>query len=189
MRRTRLLKVGAATVAAGAGVILALTSVMAHSTQAPTRHVAAKSVSGMLTVTKASGLKVEGAIKAAEAAELAAEQKAAADAAAAAAAEATQDAAEVAAEATRCAARLIGPRDAGNPGSHRLGNVLGSVPVAHHPPAAGLVRTTQDGWTRLTRRASGTRGSDPLPVAHATPVINIRHPIIRFIIRPPLFNL
>ena len=101
MRRTRILKVGAATVAAGAGVILALTSVMAHSTQTAPRHVASKSVSGMLTVTKTTGLKVEGAIKAAEAAELAAKQKAAADAAAA---EAQQDAAEAAAEAQQDAA-------------------------------------------------------------------------------------
>jgi hypothetical protein len=41
--RTRIFKVGAATVAAGAGVILAITSVMAHSTPAATLHVISKS--------------------------------------------------------------------------------------------------------------------------------------------------
>ena len=43
MRRTGIIKVGAATVAAGAGVILALTSVMAHTSQAAALHVPSKS--------------------------------------------------------------------------------------------------------------------------------------------------
>ena len=38
MPRTRIFKVGAATFAAGAGVILAITSVMAHSASATTLH-------------------------------------------------------------------------------------------------------------------------------------------------------
>ena len=41
--RTRIFKVGAATVAAGSGVILAITSVMAHSAPAATLHVTSKS--------------------------------------------------------------------------------------------------------------------------------------------------
>ncbi len=43
MRRTGFIKVGAAAVAAGAGVILALTSVMAHTSQAAALHVPSKS--------------------------------------------------------------------------------------------------------------------------------------------------
>jgi FKBP-type peptidyl-prolyl cis-trans isomerase len=43
LRRTGFIKVGAATVAAGAGVILALTSVMAHTSQAAALHVPSKS--------------------------------------------------------------------------------------------------------------------------------------------------
>ena len=43
MRRTGIIKVGAAAVAAGAGVILALTSVMAHTSQAAALHVPSKS--------------------------------------------------------------------------------------------------------------------------------------------------
>jgi hypothetical protein len=43
LRRTGIIKVGAATVAAGAGVILALTSVMAHTSQAAALHAPSKS--------------------------------------------------------------------------------------------------------------------------------------------------
>jgi hypothetical protein len=43
LRRTGIIKVGSAAVAAGAGVILALTSVMAHTSQAAALHVPSKS--------------------------------------------------------------------------------------------------------------------------------------------------
>lgn len=101
MPRTRIFKVGVATVAAGAGVILAITSVMAHSTPSTT-HLSA---SGVHTDATVNGEAAE------QAAQLAAKQKAAAaaaaeaqQAAAEAAAEAQQDAAEAAAEAQQAAA-------------------------------------------------------------------------------------
>jgi hypothetical protein len=92
-----VLKFGLATTAAIAGVVLAISSVGAHSRPAPAQtaaiHVQAKSVVGTL-------LKVatEDAIKEA------AEQKAAADAAAALLAKQQQEAAEAAAEAAQDAA-------------------------------------------------------------------------------------
>jgi hypothetical protein len=51
LRRSGIIKVGAATVAAGAGLILALTSVMAHTSQPATVHVPSKSVVSSFMVT------------------------------------------------------------------------------------------------------------------------------------------
>jgi hypothetical protein len=74
LRRSGILKVGAATVAAAAGVILAITSVMAHTSQATALHVApSKSLVASLMTS------IEDKQDAAEAAELlAAEQRKAA---------------------------------------------------------------------------------------------------------------
>lgn len=74
MRRSGILKVGAATVAAAAGVILAITSVMAHTSQAAVLHVApSKSLVASLMTS------IEDKQDASEAAELlAAEQRKAA---------------------------------------------------------------------------------------------------------------
>jgi hypothetical protein len=87
--RTRLFKVGAATVAATAGVILAITSVMAHSTQAATLHANSKSVA--TSTLKAEEQKERAA---AAAALLAAQQRKAAQLAAKAQAEAAESAAD-----------------------------------------------------------------------------------------------
>lgn len=89
MPSTRIVKAGAATLAAGAGVILAITSVMAHSTPTATLHVHTKSAIGLLTVAKLDAQK-GAAEEQADTTEVAT---------AAAAAEANQDAAEAAAEA------------------------------------------------------------------------------------------
>ncbi|HEV2033109.1 MAG TPA: hypothetical protein VGU71_02755 [Candidatus Dormibacteraeota bacterium] len=108
MPRTNLLKLGAAAGAALAGVILAITSVTAHSTQASTLHQSSKSVVG--TVIQAArvasfplfapeaprslvrnSIEIEAEADAAELLE--AQQKAAAEAAAAAA-KAAEEAAE-----------------------------------------------------------------------------------------------
>ena len=123
MPRTNLLKLGAATGAALAGVILAITSVAAHSTQASTVHHSGKSVVGTViqaarvasfplfqqeaplsassnsieleTEADAAELLEAQQKAAAEAAELAAEQAAAAAAAAAEATEAACSATDV----------------------------------------------------------------------------------------------
>jgi hypothetical protein len=107
--RTRIFKVGAATVAAAAGVILAITSVMAHSTSTSTLHASGKSVA-------ASALQAEEQKEraAAAAALLAAEQRKAAQLAAKAqkeAAEAQAEAAESAAEAQDETADATEPAD------------------------------------------------------------------------------
>lgn len=102
MRRSGIFKVGAAAVAAGAGVILAITSVMAHTSQAAvTLHVPSKSAVASLMAN------IEDKQDAADAAALlAAEQNKAAqlaekaqDDAAKAAEEAAESAAQKAAEA------------------------------------------------------------------------------------------
>jgi hypothetical protein len=94
LRRTGIVKVGAATVAAGAGVILALTSVMAHTSQAAALHVPTKSAAASIMKT------IEAKQDASEAAALlAAEQKKAAKLAARVQFEAAQ-AAEEANEST-----------------------------------------------------------------------------------------
>lgn len=132
MPRTNLLKLGAAAGAALAGVILAITSVTAHSTQASTLHQSSKSVVGTViqaarvasfslfqpeaplsarlnsieleTEADAAELLAAQEKAAAEAAELAAEQAAAAAEAAAEAAAATCSSTDLTEDATEKAA-------------------------------------------------------------------------------------
>ena len=70
MRRTGIMKLGAAAVAAGAGVILAITSVMAHTSQATALHVPTQSSAASIMAT------VHSQQKAAEAAALLAAEQA-----------------------------------------------------------------------------------------------------------------
>ena len=85
MPRTRLFKVGAATVAATAGLVLAITSVTAHSTQAAKLHANSKSVA-----TSALKAEEQKESAASAAALLAAQQRKAAKLAAKAQAEAAE---------------------------------------------------------------------------------------------------
>ena len=94
MRRTGIIKVGAATVAAGAGVILALTSVMAHTSQAAALHVPSKSAVASIMNT------IEDKQDAAEAAALLAREQAKAAKAAARLQREAAAAAEEAAESS-----------------------------------------------------------------------------------------
>ena len=95
LRRTGLIRVGAATVAAGAGLVLALTSVMAHTSQTASLHSPSKSAAASIMNT------VEDKQDAAEAAALLAREQAKA---AKAAAKLQREAAKAAEEAAESSA-------------------------------------------------------------------------------------
>jgi colicin import membrane protein len=124
--RTNLLKLGAASGAALAGVILAITSVAAHSTQASTLHQSGKSVVGTVIQAaraasfplfqpeaplSASSNSIELETEADAAELLEAQQKAAAEAAAEAAAAAAKAAEEVAEDTPPACAAVDNPED------------------------------------------------------------------------------